>query len=73
MGTARFSSLADWVHTEIRGWTLADVVDDDAEAVLTERAEHDLAAFVASDGSVRFPAPAVVGTVHIDGARIESH
>lgn len=27
-GTARFASIADWVHTDVRGWTLADLVDD---------------------------------------------
>lgn len=61
-GTARFASIADWVHTDVRGWTLADLVDDDAEATLVARAERDLAAFVAPDGAVSFPAPALVGT-----------
>lgn len=28
-GVARFPSLERWLHTEIRGWTLADKVDDD--------------------------------------------
>ena len=27
-GTARFASLEAWLHTEIRGWTLADDIDD---------------------------------------------
>ena len=66
-GTARFASIADWVHTDVRGWTLADLVDDDGEAALLARAERDLAPFVAADGAVAFPAPALVGTVTIYG------
>jgi ubiquinone/menaquinone biosynthesis C-methylase UbiE len=62
LGTARFASIADWVRTDVRGWTLADLVDDEAEAALIARAERDLAHFVADDGSVAFPAPALVGT-----------
>lgn len=61
-GTARFASIADWVHTDVRGWTLADLVDDEGEAALVERAERELASFVLPDGSVAFPAPALVGT-----------
>lgn len=65
-GTARFASIADWIHTDVRGWTLSDLVDDDAEVALLARAERELAAFVTGDGSVAFPAPALVGTVTID-------
>lgn len=61
-GTARFPSVAGWVHTDVRGWTLSDLVDDAAEAVLTARAERDLARLVSDDGSVRFATPAIVGT-----------
>lgn len=64
-GTARFASIAEWVHTDVRGWTLADLVDDDGEADLVTRAERELRRFVASDGSVAFPAPALVGTVRV--------
>jgi SAM-dependent methyltransferase len=65
-GTARFASIADWVHTDVRGWTLADLVDDDGEAALVARAERELASFILPDGSVAFPAPALVGTIRID-------
>ncbi len=64
-GTARFASLADWVHTDVRGWTLADLVDDDAERTLLERAERELGAFVTPTGSVEFPAPAIVAAATI--------
>jgi len=65
-GTARFASIADWVRTDVRGWTLADLVDDDAESVLVEHAERELASFVSACGSVAFPTPALVGTVIVD-------
>jgi SAM-dependent methyltransferase len=65
-GVARFSSIADWVHTDVRGWTLADLVDDAGEAGLISRAERELARFVSPDGTVAFPAPAIVATVVID-------
>ena len=64
-GTARFASIADWVHTDVRGWTLAELVDDAGEAALVARAECELASFVSADGSVAFPAPALVGTITI--------
>ena len=66
-GTARFASIADWVHIDVRGWTLADLVDDAGEAALVARAEGELASFISSDGSVAFPAPAIVGTIEVDG------
>ena len=28
-GTARFASVEAWVHTDIKGWTLADMIDDE--------------------------------------------
>ena len=47
----------------MRGWTLADLVDDVAETALLARAERELATFVAADGTVAFPAPTCsVGT-----------
>lgn len=66
-GTARFASIGDWVHTDVRGWTLADLVDDAGETALVARAEHELAHFLSADGSVAFPAPAIVGTIEVDG------
>lgn len=66
-GTARFPSIADWVHTDVRGWTLSELVDDDGEAALLARAERDLVRFVTADGHVAFPAPAIVAAVTIAG------
>jgi len=59
-GRARFPSLASWLYTDIRGWTLAGALDDAQFARLSERAEHALAHFVGRDGSIAFPAPAHV-------------
>ncbi len=60
-GEARFASLDQWLHTDIRGWTLAGSVDEDQYAELCARARTRLARFVGADGRVRFDAPALVG------------
>ncbi len=59
-GTAAFPSLEDWVHTDIRGWTLADRIDDDAYAAILDEARHCLGRYVDGSGRVSFPAPAIV-------------
>lgn len=64
-GVARFDSIEDWVRTDVRGWTLSELVDDDAEAALIERARRELAPFVDGDGSVEFAVPALIGTVTV--------
>ncbi len=61
-GTARFPSIAEWVHTDVKGWTLADMLDDEQFAVLKREAETALRRFVVADGSVAFPAPAHIVT-----------
>lgn len=64
-GIARFSSVADWVDTEVRGWVLSDVVDDSAMARLQDSARHALATFVAPDERVAFPVRAVMATAGV--------
>lgn len=61
-GAAQFPSIAAWMHTEIRGWTLADDVDEAQFATLQNEAEKELRQFVGDDGSVMFPMPACVVT-----------
>ena len=61
-GQARFASLDDWLYTEIRGWTLADRIDDEQFERLRAAAGHRLAPFVGVDGAVRFAAPALIAT-----------
>ncbi|HBD10976.1 MAG TPA: methyltransferase type 11 [Porticoccaceae bacterium] len=59
-GTAVFKSLEDWMHTEIKGWTLADSLNDAQFDTLLTQAHSKLQAFVGQSGSVSFPAPALV-------------
>lgn len=66
-GTARFPSLQAWVYTDIRGWTMADMVDEAQFERLLREAEIALRPFVAQDGSVAFPAPAHIITVSKNG------
>jgi len=57
-GTARFPSIESWVYTDIKGWVLADLLDDDQFALLLREAQQALSSFVTADGTVAFSAPA---------------
>ena len=57
-GTARFPSIDSWMFTDIKGWVLADMLDDVQFERLLSEAETVLAPFVSADGSVAFAAPA---------------
>lgn len=59
-GTARFDSIDSWVHTDIRGWTLADMIDDDQFETLQSEARSTLGHLATHDGRVAFRAPAVI-------------
>jgi SAM-dependent methyltransferase len=61
-GEARFASLDEWLHTDIRGWTLADDVEDEQFERLRVAAADRLARFAGADGVVSFPAPALIAT-----------
>ncbi len=61
-GVARFESLEAWIHTDVRGWTLADMIDHKQYEQLVAAARQDLAQFVGGDGRVRFAAPALIAT-----------
>jgi SAM-dependent methyltransferase len=62
VGEARFPSIEAWVRTDVKGWTLADAIDDVQYAQLQREAQKELAGFVARDGSVRFDSPAHIVT-----------
>jgi SAM-dependent methyltransferase len=62
-GTARFPSLESWVHTDVRGWTLADLIDDDQYQLLLRTAQAELKRFAGPDGKVAFAAPAHIVSV----------
>ncbi len=57
-GTARFPSIEAWVHTDIKGWVLADQLDDGQFALLLTEAETVLTPFVTAEGTVMFDSPA---------------
>ena len=57
-GTARFPSIESWVYTDIRGWTLADMIDTAQYETLQREAQQHLAQFRQPDGTVVFAAPA---------------
>jgi ubiquinone/menaquinone biosynthesis C-methylase UbiE len=63
-GTARFDSIDAWVHTDVRGWTLADLIDADDHQVLLEAARVEMDRFVGSGGHVAFTAPALIATAN---------
>jgi SAM-dependent methyltransferase len=64
-GTARFESIAAWVHTDVRGWTLAGLIDDDQYELLLREAERRFARFSDPLGRVEFPAPALIATAQV--------
>ena len=61
-GEARFPSIRSWMHTDVRGWTLSDRLDDGQFERLVVQAETELRAFVTVDGGVRFDHPALLAT-----------
>lgn len=61
-GTARFPSVQSWMYTDVKGWTLADLLDDDQFDLLRREAERELRPFVDEDGAVSFSAPAHIVT-----------
>jgi ubiquinone/menaquinone biosynthesis C-methylase UbiE len=61
-GTARFPSIEAWVRTDVKGWTLADLIDDDQYALLLREAAVALRRYASADGTVAFAAPALIAT-----------
>jgi SAM-dependent methyltransferase len=57
-GKAVFPSLHSWMYTDVKGWTLADVLDDEQFGQLLRSAEEKLTEFVDANGQVSFDAPA---------------
>jgi len=66
-GEARFPSLEAWVHTDVKGWTLADKIDDAQYRLLRDEALGELARFAGPDGVVRFASPALFATLRKPG------
>lgn len=59
-GTAVFPSLETWIYTDVRGWTLAEMIEEAQFDLLLAEAESELKRFVSEDGLVTFPAPALI-------------
>ena len=61
-GKAHYPSIRYWMEADIRGWTLADVLDDAQFELLVSEAKTELARFVTNDGTVTFSSPAHIVT-----------
>lgn len=61
-GSIHFPSIDAWVYTDIKGWTLADALDDEQFEKLRTEASEELSRFVQNDGSVFFPSSAHIVT-----------
>jgi len=61
-GKASFPSLESWMYTDVKGWTLADVLDEAQFEILLKEAKRELRQFVGEDGKVTFRAPAHIIT-----------
>jgi hypothetical protein len=59
-GEARFPSIAQWVHTDVRGWTLSDRLSDAQFEKLLTAASTELRDFADDAGRVRFRHDAIV-------------
>lgn len=53
-GTARFASIETWVHTDVKGWTLADLIGEAQYRSLLDAAQREFAAFEQPGGTVAF-------------------
>jgi SAM-dependent methyltransferase len=61
-GEARFTSIRSWMHTDVRGWTLSDRLDDRQFELLVGEAEKELGDLVGPEGAVRFDHPALIAS-----------
>jgi ubiquinone/menaquinone biosynthesis C-methylase UbiE len=57
-GKARFPSIESWMFTDVKGWTLADILDDSQYQLLLNEAEKELRPFLTDEGTVSFDHPA---------------
>ena len=62
VGKARFPSIEAWVETDVKGWTLAELIDDPQYALLLREAKSALGRYAGADGGVVFDAPALIVT-----------
>ncbi|MDJ0769275.1 MAG: methyltransferase domain-containing protein [Ilumatobacter sp.] len=60
--SATFPSIEAWVHTELRGWTASESIDDEMYARFLAEAEGRWSSFTDAAGRVSFPSPALIAT-----------
>ncbi len=63
-GMAHFPSIESWMFTDVKGWTLANILDDEMFDLLLREAKRELRPFVSDDGTVKFPTPAHIITAY---------
>ncbi|MDH3688148.1 MAG: hypothetical protein OEU36_01525 [Gammaproteobacteria bacterium] len=56
-------SFEAWIFTDIKGWTLADSINDEEYEQLLQEAPRELASLIQEEGSVEFAAPAHIISV----------
>ncbi len=61
-GNAQFPSIDDWIHTDVKGWTIDDEIEDEKYEYLLREAKQELACFVTAEGTVAFATPAHIVT-----------
>lgn len=61
-GTVRYPSLDSWMQIDVRGWTLAELIDDAQFATLLAAARAEFRAYEQPDGSIVFPIGAHIAT-----------
>jgi ubiquinone/menaquinone biosynthesis C-methylase UbiE len=64
-GSTHFPSIESWMYTEIKGWTLANMLDDAQYQRLVQEAQTILQAYVQPHGGVEFAIPAHIITATI--------
>lgn len=57
-GDARFPTIGEWIFTDIKGWTLADMLNDQQFEQFSHVASDVLRKYTDSRGNVKFAAPA---------------
>jgi len=53
-GTARYSSIYDWMHTVTKGWTQDNVIDEDQFDLLLQKAKQVFSSFESPEGTISY-------------------
>lgn len=58
----KYQSIEAWMHLDVKGWTIDDMIDDQQYEQLVSEAKIELDHLVQADGTVQFPSPAHIVT-----------